>query len=252
MNPWILILSLVFALGSVSAETPGWQPSQGHTQVPIWPGTPPDAQFGPPANTETAKSGKVENVSRPTMTVYSAKATNTGVGVVVFPGGGYHGCLPKDVRAFRATASALGVSSVVSLLTTVDAVNQGRRDRVVTLARQAAGGSLAGRRVAVLGVAFKPDSDDVRDSASLAVCDRLAAEGAIVSVHDPVAMPGAAKKRPGLTCAPSVPEAARDADLLLHLTEWSDYRAIDPAALARVVARRVIIDARCCLDADLT
>jgi UDPglucose 6-dehydrogenase len=72
-----------------------------------------------------------------------------------------------------------------------------------------------------------------------------------VSVHDPVAMPSAARKRPGLRYAPSVFEAAEDADLVLHLTEWSDYRAIDPAALARVVARRVIIDARCCLDAAL-
>ena len=161
------------------------------------------------------------------------------------------GCLPKDVRAFRATASSLGVDSLVSLLTTVDDINQGRRDRVVTLAREIAGGRLAGRRVAVLGVAFKPNSDDVRDSASLAVCARLAAEGAIVSVHDPVAMPNAAKLQPGLRYASSVPEAAEGADLVLHLTEWSDYQAIDPAALARVVARRVIVDARCCLDTGL-
>ena len=114
------------------------------------------------------------------------------------PGLGYGGgCLPKDIRAFRATAAELGVSSLVSLLGTVDAINLGRRDRVVALACRAAGGSLAGRRVAVLGVAFKPDSDDVRDSPSLAVCDGLVAEGAIVSVHDPVAMPSAARKRPG-------------------------------------------------------
>jgi UDPglucose 6-dehydrogenase len=187
------------------------------------------------------------------------------------PGLGYGGgCLPKDIRGFRATAADLGVSSLENLLATVDEINLGRRERVVTLARQAAGGALAGRdarnelasrdvtggslagcRVAVLGVAFKPDSDDVRDSPSLAVCDRLIAEGAIVSVHDPVAMPGAARKRPGLRYAPSVFEAAEGADLVLHLTEWSDYRAIDPGALARVVARRVIIDARCCLDAAL-
>ena len=168
------------------------------------------------------------------------------------PGLGFGGgCLPKDVRAFRATASALGVGSVVSLLSTVDAINQGRRDQVVTLALQAAGGTLDGTRVAVLGVAFKPNSDDVRDSPSLAVCDRLRAEGAIVSVHDPVAMPNAAKRRPDLVYARSVFEAAQGADLVLHLTEWSDYQAIDPAALGRVVARRVIIDARCCLDAGL-
>jgi UDPglucose 6-dehydrogenase len=168
------------------------------------------------------------------------------------PGLGYGGgCLPKDIRGFRATAADLGVGSLVSLLTTVDEINLGRRDRVVALAREAAGGALTGRRVAVLGVAFKPDSDDVRDSPSLAICDRLVAEAAVVSVHDPVAMPGAARKRPGLRYAPSVSEAAEGADLVLHLTEWSDYRAIDPAALARVVARQVIIDARCCLDADL-
>jgi len=168
------------------------------------------------------------------------------------PGLGFGGgCLPKDVRAFRATASSLGVGSVVSLLSSVDAINQGRRDQVVTLAIEAAGGTLDGTRVAVLGVAFKPNSDDVRDSPSLAVCDRLRAEGAIVSVHDPVAMPNAAKRRPDLVYARSVFEAAQGAELVLHLTEWSDYQAIDPAALGRVVARRVIIDARCCLDAGL-
>jgi UDPglucose 6-dehydrogenase len=167
------------------------------------------------------------------------------------PGLGYGGgCLPKDIRGFRATAVDLGVDSLVSWLGTVDEINLGRRERVVALARVAAGGSLDGRRVAVLGVAFKPNSDDVRDSPSLAVCDRLAAEGAAVSVHDPVAMPSAAAKRPGLRYAPSVFEAAERADLVLHLTEWSDYRAIDPAALAQVVSRQVIIDARCCLDAD--
>ncbi len=168
------------------------------------------------------------------------------------PGLGYGGgCLPKDVRGFRATARALGVNSVVSWLTTVDAINAGRRDRVVTLARDTLAGTLAGKRVTVLGIAFKPDSDDVRDSPSLDICDRLAAEGAAVSVHDPVAMPNAAKKRPGLAYAPTVSAAAEGADLVLHLTEWSDYRAIDPAALARVVAQPVIIDARCCLDAGL-
>jgi len=168
------------------------------------------------------------------------------------PGLGYGGgCLPKDVRAFRATATALGVESLASLLGTVDAINTGRRDQVAALASHAAGGSLDGTRVAVLGAAFKPNSDDVRDSPSLAVCDRLRDRGAVVSVHDPVAMPNAAKRRPDLRYAGSVFEAAQDADLVLHLTEWADYQAIDPAALARVVARRVVIDARCSLDAGL-
>jgi UDPglucose 6-dehydrogenase len=167
------------------------------------------------------------------------------------PGLGFGGgCLPKDIRAFRATASARGVDSVVDLLTTVDVINQGRRDRVITLAREAVGGTLAGRRVAVLGVAFKPNSDDIRDSPSLAICDRLVAEGAIVSAHDPVAIPNAARKHPSVRYANSVFEAAKDAELVLHLTEWADYRAIDPGALAAVVARQVIIDARCCLNAQ--
>jgi UDPglucose 6-dehydrogenase len=168
------------------------------------------------------------------------------------PGLGYGGgCLPKDVRGFRATAADLGVTSVVDLLGTVDAINAGRRDRVVVLARETTGGTLAGRRVAVLGIAFKPNSDDVRDSPSLEICDRLVAEGAVVSVHDPVAMATAARKRPSLVYAPSVFDAAQGADLVLHLTEWADYQAIDPAALAEVVAQPVIIDARCCLDVPL-
>ena len=165
------------------------------------------------------------------------------------PGLGFGGgCLPKDIRAFRATARDLGVTSVVDLLGDVDSINLGRRSRVTELAREAAGGSLTGRRVAVLGVAFKPDSDDVRDSPSLDVCARLMQEGAVVSVHDPVAMPSAARIRPELRYADSVSAAAEGADVVMHLTEWSDYRAIDPAALAGVVARRTMIDARCALD----
>src|SRR6201996_2681205 len=166
------------------------------------------------------------------------------------PGLGFGGgCLPKDIRAFRATAAALGVDSVVSLLGTVDAINLGRRQRGIDLARAAAGGTLDGTRIAVLGVAFKPNSDDIRDSPSLDICGRLAAAGAVVSVHDPVAMPNASRARPDLRFADSVFEAAEGAQVVLHLTEWADYRAIDPAALGAVVARRCLIDARCALDA---
>jgi len=168
------------------------------------------------------------------------------------PGLGFGGgCLPKDIRGFRATAAALGVDSVASLLGTVDAINMSRRERVVAMAREAVGGSLAGKRTTVLGIAFKPNSDDIRDSPSLDICGRLATEGAIVSVHDPVAMPNAARIRPDLQYAASVFEAAKGADLILHLTDWADYRAIDPAALARVVAQRAVIDARCGLDAGV-
>jgi UDPglucose 6-dehydrogenase len=168
------------------------------------------------------------------------------------PGLGFGGgCLPKDIHAFRAAAISMGVDSVARLLGEVDGVNQARRARVVDLARDAADGSLAGKRVAVLGVAFKPNSDDVRDSPSLDVCGRLAEEGAIVSVHDPVAMPNAARVRPELRYAKSVSDAAEGADLVLHLTEWADYRAIDPVALAAVVAQPVLIDARCTLNSEV-
>ena len=167
------------------------------------------------------------------------------------PGLGFGGgCLPKDIRAFRATAADKGVDSLVDLLTTVDTINLGRRDRIITLARAVTDGDLAGKRIAVLGAAFKPNSDDIRDSPSLAISGRLADEGAIVAVHDPVAMTNAARVRPDLRYADSVHEAAEGADLVLHLTEWTDYRAIDPEALRAIVAHPVLIDGRCTLDAE--
>jgi UDPglucose 6-dehydrogenase len=168
----------------------------------------------------------------------------------LMPGLGFGGgCLPKDLRAFGAAAADLGVDSVVQLLQTVDTINAGRRAKVTELARTAVGGSLDGKRVAVLGVAFKPDTDDIRDSPSLDVCGRLVSEGAIVSVHDPVALPNVAKANPLLHCAASVCDAAKGADLVLHLTDWTDYRALDPARLGAVVNQRNLIDARCVLDA---
>jgi UDPglucose 6-dehydrogenase len=168
------------------------------------------------------------------------------------PGLGFGGgCLPKDIRALRAAAADKGVASLAELLATVDGINLGRRDRVTALARQAVGGALEGKRIAALGISFKPNSDDIRDSPSLDICARLAAEGAVVSVHDPAAMPNAARHRPELGYAASVSGAVSEADLVLHLTEWADYRAIDPAALAQVVTTPLLIDARCTLDASL-
>jgi UDPglucose 6-dehydrogenase len=165
------------------------------------------------------------------------------------PGLGYGGgCLPKDVRAFNAVAEELGVGSLATLLTEVDVINMRCRSRAVDLARELVGGSLAGHLVAVLGVAFKPGSDDIRNSASLDVCGRLAAAGAIVTVHDPVALRRAALVRPDLRYAESAVAAAADADLVLHLTEWDEYRLLDPHALGAVVARRNVIDARSALD----
>ena len=168
------------------------------------------------------------------------------------PGLGFGGgCLPKDIRAFRAIAADHGNSSLVSLLDAVDTINHDCRERVIALALEATGGSLDGKRVAVLGASFKPGSDDIRDSPSLEICARLVTKGASVTVHDPAALPNVARKHPALRTARSVSEAAEGADLLLHLTEWPDYRAVDPAVLAGVVARRVVIDGRCCLDAAL-
>jgi UDPglucose 6-dehydrogenase len=167
------------------------------------------------------------------------------------PGLGFGGgCLPKDIRAFRAVTSQLGVESLSTLLGAVDQANLDRRERVVSLARAAVpSGTLSGARIAVLGLAFKPGSDDIRDSPSLAVCAQLAEAGAIVTGHDPVAVPNAASARPELRYASSVSEAAAGADVVLHLTEWPDYRAIDPAELRSVVASPVLVDARCALDA---
>jgi UDPglucose 6-dehydrogenase len=165
------------------------------------------------------------------------------------PGLGYGGgCLPKDVRAFGAVAGQLGVSSLATLLAETDIINMRCRSRTVELARELVGGSLAGRQVGVIGMAFKPGSDDVRNSASLDVCGRLAAEGAVVTAHDPVALRSAALARPDLRYAESAVEAAAGADLVLHLTEWEEYRLIDPAVLGAVVARRNVIDARSALD----
>jgi UDPglucose 6-dehydrogenase len=167
------------------------------------------------------------------------------------PGLGFGGgCLPKDIRAFRHTARELGAESVANLLDEVDAINLSCRSRVTDLAREVVGGELAGRRLAVLGLAFKPGSDDVRDSPSLHVCGELVREGALVSVHDPVAMANAARLQPDVRYANSIPDAAASADAVLHLTEWADYRVIDPAKLAAVVAQRNMIDARCTLDED--
>ncbi|HTU77021.1 MAG TPA: UDP-glucose/GDP-mannose dehydrogenase family protein [Trebonia sp.] len=167
------------------------------------------------------------------------------------PGLGFGGgCLPKDIRAFRTTAGSRGVDSIVRLLTTVDDINLGRRERVTTLAREAVGGDLTGKKIAVLGIAFKPNTDDLRDSPSLDICHRLVSEGAIVSVHDPVANANAARSYPGFRYADSVHEALADAEVVLHLTEWAEFRAIDPVAVAEIVASKVLIDARSALDAD--
>lgn len=158
------------------------------------------------------------------------------------------GCLPKDIRAFMARAQELGLDQAVSFLRDVDAINQRRRDRVVELATESLGGQLAGAKVTVLGAAFKPDSDDIRDSPALEVALRLAEAGAAVTITDPQALPGVQGRYQQLTCQADTRAAMEGAQLVLLLTEWQDYRQLDPAQVASWVARPAIIDGRNALD----
>ncbi|WP_328780945.1 UDP-glucose/GDP-mannose dehydrogenase family protein [Streptomyces canus] len=158
------------------------------------------------------------------------------------------GCLPKDIRAFAHRADELGVS--LAFLREVDAINMRRRDKVVALARELCGGSVLGARIAVFGAAFKPDSDDIRDSPALNVAARLRLDGADVTVYDPEALDNARKAYPLLGYAISAEEALRGADLVLHLTEWPQFREIDPEQAARLVARPRIVDGRGALDGE--
>ena len=158
------------------------------------------------------------------------------------------GCLPKDIRAFMARAGELGVDQALSFLKEVDAINLRRRARMVELARELVGGSFTGIRVGVLGAAFKPNSDDIRDSPALDVASTVLSQGAAVTVYDPAAMDNARRLHPELSYGDSAAEAARGADVVLHLTEWSEFREMDPAALSAVVAHRRIVDGRNALD----
>ena len=158
------------------------------------------------------------------------------------------GCLPKDIRAFVARAQELGVHDAVSFLREVDAINQRRRDRVVDLALRSLGDQLPGARVTVLGAAFKPNSDDIRDSPALDIAHRLHMLGAQVSITDPKALDAAARRHPDLVTEPDTHQALRDADLVLLLTEWDEYVQLDPARVASLVRRPVIIDGRNALD----
>jgi UDPglucose 6-dehydrogenase len=161
------------------------------------------------------------------------------------PGLGFGGsCLPKDIRAFTARAEELGLGESVAFLRQVDEINTRQRGRTVELARQLVGGSFADRNVAVLGAAFKPRSDDVRDSPALAVADAVRRRGAQVRVHDPEAVDNARAAYPALQFALDVAKACEQADVVLHLTEWPQYRELDPAALATVVRTPAIVDAR--------
>jgi UDPglucose 6-dehydrogenase len=160
------------------------------------------------------------------------------------------GCLPKDLRALSARAAELGAHAVTGLLREVDDINLQARTRVAELARELSGGDLDGRRVAVLGAAFKPLSDDVRDSPALDVARRLHAQGADVRVFDPEAAVNARAVAPELTYVASLESVLRDADLVLHLTEWPQFVDLDPCWAATLVRQPVVIDGRNRLDPD--
>jgi UDPglucose 6-dehydrogenase len=159
------------------------------------------------------------------------------------------GCLPKDIRAFMARAGELGVDQALTFLTEVDAINQRRRARMVDLTRELLDDSLSGRRIGVLGAAFKPHSDDIRDSPALDVASRLHRAGAHVTVYDPAALANARRDYPALAYAESAVDAAAGADAVLHLTEWPEFVQMDPEVLGAVVNRRNVVDGRNALDA---
>ena len=158
------------------------------------------------------------------------------------------GCLPKDIRAFGARAQELGAGQALGFLREVDAVNQRCRARTVDLARELAGGSLHGAAVCVLGAAFKPGSDDIRDSPALEVAAAVRGLGARVTVYDPVALDRARQARPELEYAASMVGAAADAEVVLLLTDWREFAEADPVLLGKAVARRNIVDGRNALD----
>ncbi|MCX4640588.1 UDP-glucose/GDP-mannose dehydrogenase family protein [Streptomyces sp. P9-2B-2] len=161
------------------------------------------------------------------------------------------GCLPKDLRAFMARAGELGADQALTFLREIDSINMRRRGHMVELTRDAVGGGFLGKRVAVLGATFKPDSDDVRDSPALNVAGQIHLQGGQVTVYDPKGMENARRLFPTLAYADTALEAVRGADVVLHLTEWREFRELDPAALGEVVAERRILDGRNALDPAL-
>ena len=161
------------------------------------------------------------------------------------------GCLPKDIRAFLARAKELGVHDAVAFLREVDAINQRRRDHAVTLTERAVGGRLAGRKVTVLGITFKPDTDDLRDSPALDITSRLWARGAEVRVVDPAAGPELRRRQPEMQVCDTVEEAVAGADAVLLLTPWQEFLSLDPVRLREIVASPAIIDGRNALNPKL-
>jgi UDPglucose 6-dehydrogenase len=158
------------------------------------------------------------------------------------------GCLPKDIRAFMARAEELGAQQALEFLKEIDSINLRARQRIIELVRKDLADDLTGKKVAILGAAFKPDSDDVRDSPALDIAAQLQAAGAIVTVHDPKAIANAQKRFPALKFAESIESTFTDAEIVLHLTEWKIYRELDPTKMKSLVKNPIMIDGRNALD----
>jgi UDPglucose 6-dehydrogenase len=161
------------------------------------------------------------------------------------------GCLPKDIRAFMARAEELGAKQAVEFLKEIDAINLRARQRIIELVRKDLSENLQGKKVAILGAAFKPDSDDVRDSPALDIAAQIQAAGAVVIVHDPKAIANAQKRFPALQFAEDINSTLKDAEIVLHLTEWKIYRDINPAEVKSLVKSAIMIDGRNALDREL-
>lgn len=160
------------------------------------------------------------------------------------------GCLPKDIRAFMARAGELGADSIMTLLREVDLINMRQREKIAELVVDSCGGSAVGKNIAVLGAAFKPNSDDVRDSPALNVAGVLSLRGAQVTVYDPQAMSNASRVFPTLHYASSSIDACRSADVIVIATEWPEFIELGPGRVGEVARGRVVIDGRNCLDGD--
>jgi UDPglucose 6-dehydrogenase len=160
------------------------------------------------------------------------------------------GCLPKDIRAFSARAGEVGASAALTFLHEVDKINIRRRERAVSVAGALIGGDFLGCNIAVLGAAFKPNSDDVRDSPALNVAAAMHLKGAYVRVHDPKAIANARNRFPTLTYCESLDEACANVDLIVLATEWEEYCTMDPVALRSVVRSPRLLDTRNAVDAE--
>jgi len=150
-----------------------------------------------------------------------------------------------------ARADELGAHESLEFLREIDSINTRARNKMINVVRRELGEDLSGKKIGVLGAAFKPDSDDVRDSPALDIASQLLAAGADLKIHDPKAAEPAKKRFPSLSFVETVDEVFDGAELVLHLTEWKQYRAIDPTVVKSLVKSPIMIDGRNMLDMDL-